>query len=107
AGAGGVPASATPLPAAFARMAAEHGADALMVAPPAGQKNLDAVVDYYLAVAQATALPMVIQDEPVTTQVTMPAAFIARLAAAVPRVEAVEARGGPAPPQVPPLPAPP
>src|SRR5262244_4416002 len=54
----GVSASGTHLAQAFSRMAAEHGADALMVAPPAGQKNLDAVVDYYLAVAQATALPM-------------------------------------------------
>ena len=96
----GVSASGTHLAAAFARMAAEHGADALMVAPPAGQKNLDAVVDYYLAVAQATALPMVIQDEPVTTQVTMPAAFIARLAAAVPRVEAVKLEEAPTPPKI-------
>jgi len=97
---GGVSASGTHLAAAFSRMAAEHGADALMVAPPQGQKNLDAVVDYYLAVAGATALPLVIQDEPVTTQVTMPAAFIARLAAEVPRAVAVKLEEAPTPPKI-------
>ncbi|MGH7278643.1 MAG: dihydrodipicolinate synthase family protein, partial [Candidatus Rokuibacteriota bacterium] len=77
----GVSASGTHLATAFARMASEHGADALMVAPPGGVKNLDAVADYYRAVAEATGLPLVIQDEPVTTQVTMPAPFLARLCA--------------------------
>jgi 4-hydroxy-tetrahydrodipicolinate synthase len=96
----GVSASGTHLAAAFSRMAAEHGADALMVAPPHGQKSLDAVAEYYHAVAGATALPLVIQDEPVTTQVTMPAAFIARLAAEVPRVEAIKLEEAPTPPKI-------
>ena len=43
----GVSASGTHLATAFARMAREHGADALMVAPPTGLKNLDAVAEYY------------------------------------------------------------
>src|SRR5882724_3829400 len=67
----GVSASGTHLATAFARMAREHGADALMVAPPAGLKNLEAVADYYRIVAAATGLPIVLQDEPVTTQVNM------------------------------------
>src|SRR5262245_47058921 len=98
--AAGVSASGTHLAASFARMAADHGADALMVAPPAGQKNLDAVAEYYLAVASATGLPLVVQDEPVTTQVTMPAAFIARLAVEVPRVQAIKLEEAPTPPKI-------
>src|SRR5258708_3359212 len=86
----GVSASGTHLATAFARMAREHGADALMVAPPAGLKNLDAVAEYYRVVAAATGLPIVLQDEPVTTQVNMPAPFIAQLCADLPAIQAVK-----------------
>lgn len=96
----GVSASGTHLAQAFARMAAEHGANGLMVAPPAGQKNLDAVVEYYQRVAEATSLPIIVQDEPVTTQVTMPAPFIARLATEVPRVAAIKLEEAPTPPKI-------
>jgi 4-hydroxy-tetrahydrodipicolinate synthase len=40
----GVSASGTHLATAFTRMAQEHGADGLMVAPPTGLKNLEAVL---------------------------------------------------------------
>ena len=80
----GVSASGTHLAAAFARMAREHGADALMVAPPAGLKNLDSVAGLP-QVAAATGLPIVLQDEPVTTEVNMPAPFIAQLCAEIRR----------------------
>lgn len=96
----GVSASGTHLAAAFTRMAQEHGADALMVAPPAGLKNLDAVADYYLALADASRIPLVLQDEPVTTQVTMPAAFLARLCAEIPRIEAVKLEEAPTLPKI-------
>src|SRR5882762_7537011 len=46
----GVSASGTHLATSFTRMAQEHGANALMVAPPAGLKNLDVVADYFIAV---------------------------------------------------------
>src|SRR6266481_8372707 len=81
----GVSASGTHLATAFTRMAQEHGADGLMVAPPTGLKNLDAVADYFLAIADAATVPLVLQDEPVTTQVTMPAAFVARLCTEIAR----------------------
>jgi len=96
----GVSASGTHLAASFTRMAQEHGADALMVAPPAGLRNLDAVADYYLAVADASRVPLVLQDEPVTTQVTMPAAFLARLCGEVPRIEAVKLEEAPTLPKI-------
>ena len=96
----GVSASGTHLATAFTRMAQEHGADALMVAPPAGLKNLDVVADYYLAVADASRIPLVLQDEPVTTQVTMPAAFLARLCGEISRIEAVKLEEAPTLPKI-------
>ena len=96
----GVSASGTHLATAFARMAREHGADALMVAPPTGLKNLDAVAEYYRMVAAATGLPIVLQDEPVTTQVNMPAPFIAQLCADLPAIEAVKLEEPPTLPKI-------
>lgn len=96
----GVSASGTHLATAFARMAREHGADALMVAPPAGLKNLDMVAEYYRMVAAATALPIVLQDEPVTTQVNMPAPFIAQLCAEIVQIEAVKLEEPPTLPKI-------
>jgi 4-hydroxy-tetrahydrodipicolinate synthase len=96
----GVSAPGTHLATAFARMAREHGAVALMVAPPAGLKSLEAVLEYYRTVAAATELPIVLQDEPVTTQVTMPAHFIAQVCAAIPRIEAVKLEEPPTLPKI-------
>lgn len=96
----GVSASGTHLATAFARMAREHGADALMVAPPAGLKNLDSVAEYYRTVAAATALPIVLQDEPVTTQVVMPAPFIAQLCAEIAPIQAVKLEEPPTLPKI-------
>lgn len=96
----GVSASGTHLATAFARMAREHGADALMVAPPAGLKNLDAVSEYYRTVAAVTGLPIVLQDEPVTTQVNMPAPFIGQLCAELSGIEAVKLEEPPPLPKI-------
>ena len=96
----GVSASGTHLATTFTRMAQEHGADGLMVAPPTGLKNLDAVADYFLAVAEAATVPLVLQDEPVTTQVTMPAAFVARLCSEIARIEAVKLEEAPTLPKI-------
>jgi len=96
----GVSASGTHLATAFARVAREHGADALMVAPPTGLKNLDTVAEHYRMVAAATGLPIVLQDEPVTTQVNMPAPFIAQVCADLPLIEAVKLEEPPTLPKI-------
>jgi 4-hydroxy-tetrahydrodipicolinate synthase len=96
----GVSAAGTHLATAFARMAREHGADALMVAPPTGLKNLDTVAEHYRIVAAATGLPIVLQDEPVTTQVNMPAPFIAQVCADLPAIEAVKLEEPPTLPKI-------
>jgi 4-hydroxy-tetrahydrodipicolinate synthase len=43
---------------------------------------------------------VILQDEPVTTQVVMPAAFLARLIDEVPAVEAVKLEEAPTPPKI-------
>jgi 4-hydroxy-tetrahydrodipicolinate synthase len=96
----GVSASGTHLATAFARMARDHGADALMVAPPTGLKNLDAVAEHYRIVAAATGLPIVLQDEPVTTQVNMPAPFIAQVCAEIAQIQAVKLEEPPTLPKI-------
>ena len=96
----GVSASGTHLATAFASMAREHGADALMVAPPTGLKNLDAVAEHYRIVAAATGLPIVLQDEPVTTQVNMPAPFIAQVCAEIAQIQAVKLEEPPTLPKI-------
>ena len=96
----GVSASGTHLATAFARMAREHGADALMVAPPAGLKNLDLVAEYFRIIAAATGLPIVLQDEPVTTQVNMPAPFIAQVCAEIAQIQAVKLEEPPTLPKI-------
>jgi 4-hydroxy-tetrahydrodipicolinate synthase len=96
----GVSAGGTHLAAAFARTAREHGADAVMVAPPGGVRSLDAVAEHYRVVAEAAGLPLVIQDEPVTTQVTMPAPFLARLVAELPSAHAVKLEEAPTLPKI-------
>jgi 4-hydroxy-tetrahydrodipicolinate synthase len=96
----GISAPGTHLARALGRMAREHGADAVMVAPPQGLRNLDAVAAYYQDLGQTAGLPLVVQDEPVTTQVVMPAPFLARLCAEVPGVQAVKLEEVPSLPKV-------
>ncbi|HYR71678.1 MAG TPA: dihydrodipicolinate synthase family protein [Candidatus Acidoferrum sp.] len=96
----GVSASGTHLATAFARMARDHGADALMVAPPTGLKNLEAVAEHYRIVAAVTGLPIVLQDEPVTTQVNMPAPFIAQVCAEIAQIQAVKLEEPPTLPKI-------
>jgi len=96
----GVSASGTHLASALARSAHEHGADAVMVAAPNGVRNLEEVAAHYRAVADAASLPVVIQDEPMTTQVTMPPPFIARLVDEVSRAEAVKLEEAPTLPKI-------
>lgn len=60
-----------------ARAAAAAGAAAVMAAPPTMLRNLDSVADFYLTLGEASPIPIVVQDEPATTGVIMPASFLA------------------------------
>lgn len=66
---------------ALSRRAEELGASALMVAPPKLANGTDeALLSHYLRVADAITLPIVIQDHPTSTGVTMSIDFIANVA---------------------------
>ena len=75
----GCSAQATRVAISRAREAEEAGATAVMVAPPNNVRNLDLVFEHYRRVAGSVTLPVVVQDEPVNTGVTMPAPFVAKV----------------------------
>jgi 4-hydroxy-tetrahydrodipicolinate synthase len=75
----GVSARATRMSIDYARRAEDAGAAAVMLAPPDNTRNLDLVFQHFQAVAAAISVPVVVQDEPVNTGVTMPAPFVVRL----------------------------
>jgi 4-hydroxy-tetrahydrodipicolinate synthase len=75
----GVSARATRMAQEYARRAEDAGASAVMLAPPDNVKNLDLVFEHFRRVAETVSIPVVVQDEPVNTGVTMPAPFLVRL----------------------------
>ncbi|MDK3258953.1 dihydrodipicolinate synthase family protein [Blastococcus capsensis] len=75
----GISARATRMALDYARRAEDAGAAAVMLAPPDNTKNLDLVFEHFRRVAEAVSVPVVVQDEPVNTGVTMPAPFLVRL----------------------------
>ena len=72
----GVSARATRMALDYARRAEDAGVAAVMLAPPDNTKNLELVFQHFRMVADAVSVPVVVQDEPVNTGVTMPAAFL-------------------------------
>lgn len=83
----------------LSRAAEAAGADALLVMPPyVIRPDADGIYEYYRAVAEAVNIPIVVQDEPVTTGVNMPAALIARLAE-IPGVAYAKVEAQPTPPK--------
>ena len=75
----GVSARATRMAQEYARRAEDAGAAAVMLAPPDNVRNLDLVFEHFRRVAETVSVPVVVQDEPVNTGVTMPAPFLVRL----------------------------
>ncbi|MEZ4672024.1 MAG: dihydrodipicolinate synthase family protein [Anaerolineae bacterium] len=83
-----------------ARAAAEAGADALMVLPPYFIKpDADNLYRYYQRLAQAVTIPLIVQDAPQLTGVTMSAAFLAQLNRDFPTISHAKLEGTPAGPK--------
>jgi 4-hydroxy-tetrahydrodipicolinate synthase len=59
------------------KKAQEMGAEGVMVSPPTLLRNMDAVTQFYATLKNELSLPIVVQDEPVATNVIMPATFLA------------------------------
>lgn len=81
------------------RRAEGLGADALLVAPPRVQ-NDGALFGYYERVANAAAVPLIIQDYPPATGIFMTPALLARLYSELERVEYVKLEDAPTGPKM-------
>ncbi|MGE5849249.1 MAG: dihydrodipicolinate synthase family protein [Candidatus Methylomirabilota bacterium] len=84
----------------LSREAEAQGASAVMVAPPSGLKTPEAILAHYRAVAAAMRIPVVVQDEPVTTGVLMPASLLARIAEEIESCRIIKLEEAPTPPKV-------
>jgi 4-hydroxy-tetrahydrodipicolinate synthase len=76
------------------------GATALMVAPPPGLKGDGAIMAHYRAVAAAVSVPIVVQDEPVTSGVIMSPELLARIANELPACRYVKLEEPPTPTKI-------
>src|SRR5215207_1324109 len=84
-----------------ARRAAALGADALMVLPSYFVKpGPDALVSYYARIAEASGVPIMLQDAPQLTGVSMSPALWARIAEATPGLRYIKAEGTPQGPTI-------
>ena len=84
-----------------ARRAAALGADALMVLPSYFVKlGPDALVSYYARIAEASGVPIMLQDAPQLTGVSMSPALWARMAETISGFRYVKAEGTPQGPTI-------
>ncbi|EZH64691.1 hypothetical protein DH09_19375 [Bacillaceae bacterium JMAK1] len=81
----------------YAKTAEQLGASAIMVAPPLNLRNEQAIIHHYQMINDAITIPIVVQDEPVTTNVTMSAKLLAQLERDVSNVEYIKLEEAPSP----------
>ena len=84
----------------LSQAAESAGAAAVMVAPPPSLRGAGAIVRHYREVAGAIAIPVVVQDEPVSTGVLLPPDLLARIAAEVEGCRYVKLEEAPTPTKV-------
>jgi 4-hydroxy-tetrahydrodipicolinate synthase len=83
------------------RVAEALGADAVMISPSREPvPGDDTVLEYFRRVGQATALPIVLQDHPASSQVFMGVPLLLRIVAEVPRVACIKLEQPPTPPKI-------
>jgi len=76
------------------------GAAAVMVAPPIGLRGEGAILAHYRAVARAIGIPVVVQDEPLTTGVLMSPEVLVRIATEIPACRYVKLEEAPTPTKI-------
>nr|MDA8194180.1 dihydrodipicolinate synthase family protein [Thermaerobacter sp.] len=96
----GVSAASTRVAAERARSAQNAGAAAVMVAPPPQVRHPGLLQAHFAGVAEAVGIPLVLQDEPVSTGVQMPAPLIADLAAKIAAIRYVKVEEPPTPTKI-------
>ncbi len=83
--------ASTPVAVGHARQAEELGADGLMIIPPYYYTPTeDEIFGYYKAIAEAVSLPIMLYNNPVTSNVDMSAALVGRLARAFENVRYIK-----------------
>ena len=90
----------TGVAAELSEAAEAAGAAAVMVAPPPGLRGDAAILAHYRAVADAVTIPIVVQDEPVTTGVLMSPALLVRIAVEIPACRYVKLEEPPTPTKI-------
>lgn len=97
----GVSHAATDRAVAYAREAQALGAHSVMLAPPAlARPNDAAILAHYLAVAEATDVPVVVQDHPASSGVFMSVDLLVAIAARAPSCRVIKLEEEPSPPKV-------
>ena len=96
----GVSHGGTDVAVELAQAAEAAGAAAVMVAPPTGLRGAAAIVAHYRQVAAGIGIPVVVQDEPVTTGVLMPPELLLRIADEVPACRYVKLEEPPTPTKI-------
>lgn len=84
----------------LSRAAEAAGAAAVMVAPPTGLRGEGAILAHYRTVAGAIGIPVVVQDEPVSTGVLMAPELLVRIATEVPACRYVKLEEAPTPTKI-------
>lgn len=93
--------SGTDLAAELSRKAEDLGADALMVLPPSFMKtDADGLLFYYEAISKAVHIPIMVQDAPLMTQVSIPAPLLARMGRDIENVEYAKVEAPPTAPKI-------
>jgi 2-keto-3-deoxy-L-arabinonate dehydratase len=81
--------------------AREMGASALMVLPPYYLKtDSDGLLHYFAEIAAGARLPIMVQDAPLMTQVTMPAGLLAQLSQKIEQVQLIKVEAPPTAPKI-------
>ena len=82
------------------RVAQDLGAQMLMVLPPYYLKpGADGLMFYFDAISKAVDIPIMVQDAPLMSQVTMPASLLSRMAKEIEHVQLVKVEAPPTAPK--------
>jgi 4-hydroxy-tetrahydrodipicolinate synthase len=88
---GGIAAATSRVACEYAIVAADAGADALMVLPPLNYNgDVDEIAAFYDAIAAASGLPLMAYNNPVASGVELSVGQVAKLAELVPAIVAVK-----------------
>ena len=81
----------TPTAVRFSREAEKLGADGLMVVPPYYYTPTeDEIFEYYKAISEAVSIPIMLYNNPFTSNIDMPASLVARLTRAFENVRYIK-----------------